>query len=144
MIIPISAYIDYSPNCFVYFAVYISYSSNCFVFYISLYNFIPATPLKANPLRRCAICSKNGIRKESPLLVLDLTKCHFMWYLALKNTILKSTELLKFFFMNFIIFLAIFKFIMTIPFTTMNVTHYNNVHFLSNKNIIHHFHILFS
>lgn len=28
-------------------------------------NFIPSTSSKANPMRRCAVCSKNGIRKES-------------------------------------------------------------------------------
>ena len=28
-------------------------------------NFIPATQSKTKPLRKCAVCSKNGIRKES-------------------------------------------------------------------------------
>ena len=106
MIIPSGAYIGYFPNCFMYFVAYIGYSPNCFVFYISSYNFIPAIPSKAKPLRRYAVWSKNGIRKESryrcstcevPLCMIK----QLLFLFTLKNTTLKSVELVTSFFLNF-------------------------------------------
>ena len=57
-------------------------------------------------------------------------KCHFVWYLALKNTTLKSTEFLKFFSLLFLVY-EFYYFWKIIKFFQQRI-----VKFLSNKNVI--------